>query len=169
MVPYKKCQTTLQLINEGHLGLGRYKLRVKDTVYWPGLTDQLQKLILNCKLCLKCLQSKCKPKPSTSPGQEIPVHHWSKLATAIFHFEGPSYLLLLDYTSRFLIVCKLTSMTGIHVASQCKLVFSKYVWPDTLISDNGPCYTLQAFTSVTCRHSVLNILPVLHITHSLMD
>ena len=39
-------------------------------------------------------------------------------------------------------------MTGVHVANQCKLVFSKYGQPDTLISNNGPCYTLPAFTSV---------------------
>ena len=73
---------------------------------------------------------------------------WYKLATDIFHFEGASYLLILDYTSRFPIVHKLTSMTGVHVVNQCKLVFSEYGWPDILISDNGPCYTSQAFTSV---------------------
>ena len=33
----------------------------------------------------------------------------------------------------------LTSMTGVHVANQCKLVFSEYGWPETFISDNGPC------------------------------
>ena len=62
---------------------------------------------------------------------------------------------------------QVTSMTGTHVTNQCKLVLCEYGWSDTLISDNGPCYTSQAFTSV--RHSVLTILPVLHTTHSLMD
>ena len=93
MVPHKKCPATLQLIHEGHLGLGKCKLRAKGTVYWPGLNDQLEKLILNCELCLNYSQSKCKPTPTTSLGQKIPVHPWSKLATDIFHFEGASYLL----------------------------------------------------------------------------
>ena len=53
MVPHKKHQATLQLIHEGHLGLGKCKLRAKDAVYWPGLNDQLETLILNCELCLK--------------------------------------------------------------------------------------------------------------------
>ena len=35
--PYNKCQATLQLIHEGHLGHGKCKLRITDTVYWPGL------------------------------------------------------------------------------------------------------------------------------------
>ena len=71
----------------------------------------------------------------------MPAHPWSKLVTDIFHFEGASYLLIVDYTSRFLTVCMLTSMTGIHIANQCKSVFSEHGWPDTLISDYGPCYT----------------------------
>ena len=70
--------------------------------------------------------------------QEIPLHHWSKLATNLFHFEGASYALIVDYTSSFLAVCKLSSMTGQHVgnqhvANQCKLIFSEYGWPETLI------------------------------------
>ena len=83
-----------------------------------------------------------------SLGQQIPIHPWSKIATDIFHFEGASYLLVVDYTSRFPVVCKLSSMTGQHVTTQCKLIFSEYGWPETLISDNGPCYTMEAFTSV---------------------
>ena len=53
VVPHKKCQATLQLIHKGHLGLGKCKLRAKDAVYWPSLNDHLEKLVLNCELCLK--------------------------------------------------------------------------------------------------------------------
>ena len=98
VVSHKKHQSTLHLIHKGHLGLGKCKLRAKDTVYWPGLNDQLEMWILNCELSLKYSHSKCKQKPSTSLGQEIPVQPWSKLATDIFHFEGTSYLLMVDYT-----------------------------------------------------------------------
>ena len=124
----KKCQSILHLIHEGHLCLAKWKLRAKDTVYWQGLNEDLKKLILNGELCLKYSHSKCKQKPSSSLGQEIPVHPWTKLAADIFHFESSSYLLLVDYTSRFLIVCKLSPMTGQHFANQCKLIFSEYRW-----------------------------------------
>ena len=148
VVPHKKCEVTLKLIHEGHLGLGKCKLRAMDTVYWPSMNDQLEKLIQNCEPCLKYSHAKHKSKPTITLGQEIPVHPWAKLATDIFDFEGAAYLLIVDYTRRFLIVCKFTSMTGIHIANQCKSVFSEYEWSDTLISDNGPCYKLQAFKSV---------------------
>ena len=71
VVPTKKCEAVLKLIHEGHLGLNKYKLRAKDTVYWSGLNDQLERLILNCEPCLKCSLSKCKQEASvmgfTSP------------------------------------------------------------------------------------------------------
>ena len=43
VVPHKKHEATLKLIHEGDLGLGICMLRAKDTVYWPGLNDQLER------------------------------------------------------------------------------------------------------------------------------
>ena len=111
---------------EGHLGLSKCKLHAKETVYWPGLNDQLEKPVLNCELFLKYSHSKCKQESSLSLDQEVPLYPWTKLATDIFHFEGAFYLLIVDYTSRFLVVHKFTSMTGQHIANQCKLIYSKY-------------------------------------------
>ena len=93
-------------------------------------------------------------------GQDIPLHPGTKLATDLFHFEGTSYLLIWDNTSRFPVAGKLSSMTGQHVANHCKQVFSEYWWPETLISDSGPSYTVDAFTSV------MNVYHINHITNS---
>ena len=73
------------LIHEGHLGLNKIKLRAKDTVYWPGLNEQLEKLVLNCELSLSI------HFPSASRDQ-VTVHPWTKLVTDILHFECSSYL-----------------------------------------------------------------------------
>ena len=81
-------------------------------------------------------------------GQEVPLYPWTKLATAMFYFEGVSYLLVVDYTSRFPVVHKLTLMTGQHIVSNFKLICSGYGWPETLVSDNGPCYTSEVFTNL---------------------
>ena len=110
------CEAVLNLIHEGHLGLKKCKLHAKETVYWSGHNDQLDKLILNCKLCLKYSQSNCKQRPSMSLGQESPLHPWSKLARDLFHIEGASSFV--DYgiiQASFSVVHKLSSMTGQHV------------------------------------------------------
>ena len=92
-----------------------------------------------------------------SLGQEILIHPWIKFATDIFYFDGVSYLLIVDYTSRFPVVRKLTSLTEHYVASQMDLVFSEYGWPETIIADNGPCYSAEAFPKLVKDYSVNHI------------
>ena len=92
-----------------------------------------------------------------SLGQEIPAFPWTKIATDIFHFEGDSYLLLVDYTSRYPVICKLTLMTAQHVIGHLEVIFSEYGWPDTIVSDNGPCYVAEAFIKIMQEYRVNHI------------
>ena len=101
VIPAKKHEAVLKFIHEGHLGLNKCRLHAKESVYGPGPNDQLEKMILNCELCLKYSQSKHKQKPTMSLGQEILLHPLTKLATNLFHFEGTYYLLIVDYTILF--------------------------------------------------------------------
>ena len=87
------------MIHEGHLGLEKCKLQCEDTVYWPGINEQLGKLVINCKLCLKYSKAKSKQAHNMSVGQEVPIYPWTKVVTDIFHFKNDLYLLIVDYTS----------------------------------------------------------------------
>ena len=145
VIPTTKREAILRQIHDSYLGLTKCKLCAKQAVYWPGLNEQLEQLILNCQLCLKYSRLKKKTDECSTLGQEVPIAPWTKLATDLFHFEGQSYLLLVDYTSQFPIVRRLTSMTAHHIANHCKQIFSEYGWPETLISDNGPCYASKTF------------------------
>ena len=158
MVPSTKQVEILKLIDEDHLGLTKCKLRAKKTVYWPGLNGQLEKLVLNCQICLKYLQSKCKQPLQMSLGHDIQAFLWTKIATDIFHYKGDSHLLLIDYTCRYPIICKLTSMTAQHIIGHLKVIFSEYGWPDTMVSDNSPCYTAKIFTKTMQEYNV-NYIP----------
>ena len=60
VIPSKKQEVILNQIHDSHLGLQICKLQAKQTVYWPGLNDQLEKLVLNCSLCLKYSKPKKK-------------------------------------------------------------------------------------------------------------
>ena len=89
------------------------------------------------------------------------MHPWPKLATDIFHFEIASYLLIVDYTSRFPVVCMLSSMTSLHIANQGKLIFSEYGWPET------PDLRLWSMLYLTSLHQAMTSYNVNHITSSL--
>ena len=166
IIPSKKYESILTCIHKGYLGLNKCKLHAKETVYWLGLNKQLEQLVLNCKLCLKNSKSKLKQPPSMLLGQEILLNSWTKLAADIFYFEVVSYLLVVDYTSQFLVVHKPKSMTAQHVARHFKLIFSVYGWLDTLVSDNGPCYSAEAFTNLMGEYSINHITSSLHYPQS---
>ena len=53
VIPNNEHKQILILIHEGHLGPGKCKLWCIDMVYWLGINEQLEKLVLNCELCLK--------------------------------------------------------------------------------------------------------------------
>ena len=48
-------------------------------------------------------------------------------------------------------------MTAQHVIGHLKVIFSEYGWLDTIVSDNGPCYTSKAFTKSMQEYRVNHI------------
>ena len=73
---------------------------------------------------------------------------------------------MVDYTSRFPIVRKLKSVPAQHIAEHFKSIFSEYGWPDTLVSDNGPCYTAETFANLMKEYAVNHIPSLLHYPQS---
>ena len=166
MIPDEKREEILKQIHEGHLGLNKCQMHAKETVYWPGLNDQLEQLILNCQLCFTYSKLKKKGTLHTALGHEVPPVPWSKVATDIFHYESQPYLFIVDYTSRFPIVRKLKSMSAQHITEHFKSIFSEYGWPDTVVSDNGPCYVAEAFSTLMKEYAVTHITSSPHYPQS---
>ena len=149
----------IQLLHTGHLGLEKCLNRAKQSMYWPSLYEELKDLVTNFTACLK-FSTQMPTSNKQHAGHEIPVHPWLKLASNIFYFEGESYLLIVDYTSQFPIIRKLSSMTGKAIAHHMQSIFSEYRWPDTLVTDNGPCYTSKEL------QLLMQTMSVIHLTSS---
>ena len=71
---------------------------------------------------------------------KLPKHPWEKIATDLFELNKQTYLLTVDYYSRYPEVIKLNSTTSTSVITAMKSVFSRNGIPNTVISDNGPQY-----------------------------
>ena len=167
IVPQTMHEEWIQLLHTGHLRFEKCLNRAKQSMYWPGLYDELNDLITNCMTCLKF--STQKPTCLSNRqhiGHEIPVHPWSKLASNIFYFEGDSYLLIVDYTSQFPIIKKLSSMTGKAIAHHMQGSFAKYRLPNTLVIDNRPCYISKEFQMLMQSMSVNHITSSPHYPQS---
>ena len=149
----------LNELHTGPLGITKCIELAKQTMYWPGINSDIEQFVATCQPCLKyAALNKKHPEKKNQLGQEIPVTPWMKLGTDIFTLDGANYLLLVDYTSKFPVMQKLTSMTGKAVASHFKNIMSKYKWPCTIVSDNGPCYASKEFYELMQQKGVNHIL-----------
>ena len=86
---------------------------------------------------------KAEPLMSTT----FPDRPWQKVGTDIFEWKKCSYLLVIDYYSRYIEVAKLTSTTSRSVVQHLKSIFSHHGIPDTVMSDNGPQFSSSLFQS----------------------
>ena len=68
----------------------------------------------------------------------LPNHPWERVAADLFQLNGSTYLLVVDYFSRYPEVIQLTSTTSKSVISSLKSIFSRHGIPSVLMSDNGP-------------------------------
>ena len=57
-------------------------------------------------------------------------------------------------------------MTAHHIADHCKQIFAEYGWPDTLISDNRPCYASETFKQLMTEYQVNHITSSPHYLQS---
>ena len=67
------------------------------------------------------------------------------MATDLFELKNCKYLLLVDYYSRFPVLCKLHSTSSKVLAQEMKAVFTKLGVPNVVVFDGGPQYTSAEF------------------------
>ena len=55
IIPNQCREELFNQLHEGHFGIDRTKLIVKDSVYWPGINKDIKDLVQTCDIC----QEKC--------------------------------------------------------------------------------------------------------------
>ena len=67
--------------------------------------------------------------------------------------DGKTYLLVVDYFSRYVKVQTLSTTTSASVIKVLKAVFPHHGIPTTLVSDNGPQYSPQEFANFSHEYN----------------
>ena len=91
----------LDKIHEGHLGITKCRERAKQSVWWPGLSTQIQDMVQHCRTCAMHMVNKPEPLFPTS----FPERPWQTLAIDFFKCENIDYLIVVDYFSRYVEIC----------------------------------------------------------------
>ena len=89
---------------------------------------------------------------------ESPIEHdistfpWTKLGADLFELKGKSHLVLVDYTTNFFDVSLFPNKRYATVVTHPKRIFSMFVIPKKVISDNGPEYIGKDYKHDSSSH-----------------
>uniref|UniRef100_A0A3P9MQF2 Gypsy retrotransposon integrase-like protein 1 n=1 Tax=Oryzias latipes TaxID=8090 RepID=A0A3P9MQF2_ORYLA len=142
IIPHSLRTDMLSRIHTGHLGIEKSKQRARDVLFWPGMGKQIETLVGSCSICLERRHSHQREPMISHP---IPERPWQVIATDLFTWNSRDYIVAVDYYSRYFEVEKIVSLTSAAVITKLKAMFARFGVPQTVISDNGPCYSSQEF------------------------
>ena len=146
IMPETEREGTLKILHEGHYSTSKMLLRAKDSVYWPGITKDIETTAERYHACTTNPRSQQKETLKLLPAPEVA---WDSLATDIFHVNNKNFILIVDYYSRFPVVHQIHSMTSRVLVRLFTEIFSEFGFPKSIVSDGGTQFTSQEFKEFT--------------------
>ena len=116
VTPKKLQRETLSKLHQGHQGIQRCRLQAVTSVWWPGISNDMEKIVQQCHQCSKSLVPAREPLMPTP----LPAHPWEKVGADLFELRGTTYFVVVDYFSQYPEILRLSTMTskGIITALQ---------------------------------------------------
>ena len=71
IVPKSKRWPLLEILHTGHHGIDKMTLRARESVFWPGILNDIKTLTETCTVCQE--NSKSQPK-ETQQQTQVPLH-----------------------------------------------------------------------------------------------
>lgn len=116
IVPETLQRDMLTRIHQGHLGRDKCLANAKEVLFWPGMSSQIINTVANCSVCNQFQNAQ--QKEPLMP-HAIPSLPWQKIGADLFQFDGKSYLMLVDYYSKFFEMSLLPTTRASPVMSFC--------------------------------------------------
>ena len=153
VIPTSMRNQVLKAIHLGHQGETKCILRARESVFWPGISNDSRQMVKDCGSCNH--HQPIKPKlPIMQP--DLPTRPWEKLGTDIFEFNNRKYLMIVDYYSRFPVMRLLSDMTANTICNHFTSVLAEYGLPAKITSDFGPQYISEHFRA-KCQQSGITL------------
>ena len=143
----------LEALHTGHQGETKCLLLTRESVFWPGITNDIKQLVKDCDICNK-YQAEQPKLPVMQP--DLATRPWEKLGTDIFEFKGNKYLMIVDYYSRFPVIRLLSDITADTICNHFTSVLAEHVLPSVIIADFGTQYISVKFKD-SCTKSGITL------------
>ena len=134
VVPRSQRRKMLEIAHQGHVGMEASLRRMREVLYWPGMSKDIRTLVSTCDACLTHSDS---PPRQELVQHEVTARPWSKIGVDICQLNDRQLLVVVDYFSNFIEVCRLNTITASVVIKELSALFARFGAPDTVVSDNG--------------------------------
>lgn len=142
VIPKAQRDEMLFRLHETHQGFAKCIANAERCVWWPGLHRQLKEITEKCRHCAEKRPAQRAEPLKVTP---LPARPWEKIAADLCIYEGKTYLVIVDYYSRWIEVKRLYTTTSTAVISKFRQVFATHGIPDEVQSDNGPQFSCKEF------------------------
>ena len=130
----------LNELHQEHLGSTKMKQLARSYVWWPGMDRDLDEMSAGCSVCLA---NRALPK-------KAPLHPWNWLEKPWLRvhvdYAGPVicnyFLVLSNAHSKWMEVLPTKDTSSLATINLIRNVFAHFGLPMTLVTDNGPNFTL---------------------------
>ena len=102
-------------------------------------------MVRKCSVCAKLRPTTKEPLLPSSFSE----YSWSRVAMDLFNLHGKTYLLLVDYHSRWPEIRLLDRLTSTAIIVRLKSIVATHSIPDVVVSDNGPQFASTEFRKFT--------------------
>ena len=122
----------------------------------PNISEDIKSIVNKCEKCLaNCRRNQKEPYIPI----DIPIVAWKTtcIATDLFVFNDKTYILMVDLFSHFPVIRQLSGENTKTVLKAMQNIFADFGMPETIISDNGPCYKSQEFNNFCSRFEINHI------------
>lgn len=147
IIPTARQANVLRTLHEAHRGIVACKGSANQTAYRPTLNQDIETLFKSCHIC----QSHQIGNPH-QPLQDrtLSDRPLQQLAVDFFHMKGKTYLLTVDYFSKYVRVRQMTTATGSSLMQVMKKTFARFGIPTTIqITDHLSTALSSENSSVT--------------------
>ena len=137
VIPSSIRKTVLELGHEGHQGIVKKKARLRESVWWPGIDIQADRIVRKCHAC-QLVSQPTKPEPMTRT--KLPEGPWQYLAIDLM---GPfpsqdNVLVVVDYYSRWYEIALMKSIASSKIINCLDKMFTTHGLPFSITCDNAP-------------------------------
>ena len=133
----------LSKLHDGHQGITRTRARSRQSVWWPGISKQIEDMVKECSICAREQNDRREPLFPTP----LPDRPWQRVGTDLLTYKSVKYITVVDYFSRYVEIAVLKREDSLCTINALKSIFARHGVPEEVMSDNGPQYDSAEFAN----------------------